>query len=348
MNLLPFKDLTLQETENWIKEKGLPLYRAKQIRKTLFSNLLSSFDEMSALPKSLRTILKAEVNINPLENLAIEYSNDGTIKYLFRLHDGETIESVLIPGEKKYTLCISTQVGCAMGCRFCLTAAQGFKRNLSPGEIIEQVIYAKCMLNKSNVLSNIVIMGMGEPLNNYDNVVKAISVITDQEGLDFSNRKVTLSTSGVVPAMYDIGRDTSVNLAVSLNAADNKTRSFLMPVNNKWALEELLEACRNFPLPNRRMITFEYILLAGINDSGEAAQKLSKILRGIRAKINLIPFNPHPASDFRPSEEINILKFQEILISNHYTAIIRKSKGCDISAACGQLRSRNLANNYIE
>ena len=342
MKLSPLKDLTLQETENWVKEKGLPLYRAKQIRKTLFFNLYSSFDEMTDLPKSLRAILKDEANINPLENLTAEYSNDGTIKYLFRLHDGETIESVLIPGEKKYTLCISTQVGCAMGCRFCLTAAQGLKRNLSPGEIIEQVIYAKRLLNKPNTLSNIVIMGMGEPLTNYDNVVKAIRVITDQEGLSFSNRKVTLSTSGIVPAMYDIGRDTTVNLAVSLNAADNETRSYLMPVNRKWPLEELLEACRNFPLPTRRMITFEYILLAGINDSDEAAQKLSKILKGIRAKINLIPFNPHPVSDFRPSEETRILKFQEILIANHYTAIIRKSKGCDISAACGQLKSRNL------
>lgn len=340
--LLPFKDFTLQEAESWIKEKGLPLYRAKQIRKWLFFNLASSFDEMSDLPKSLRLMLEDEVSVNPLENLVAEYSNDGTIKYLFRLNDGETVESVLIPGEKKYTLCISTQVGCMMGCRFCLTAAQGFKRNLSPGEIIEQVIYIKRMINKPNTPSNIVIMGMGEPLINYDNVVKAINVITDNEGLNFSNRKVTLSTSGVVPAMYDIGRDTSVNLAVSLNAADNETRSYLMPVNNKWGLEELLEACRNFPLPNRRMITFEYILLAGINDSDEAAKKLSKILRGIRAKINLIPFNPHSASDFKPSEESRILKFQEILISNHYTAIIRKSKGRDIFAACGQLRSRNF------
>ena len=342
MKLLPFKDLTLCEAENWIKNKNLPVYRAKQIRKWLFFYLSSSFDEMSNLPKSLRSMLEAEVSINPLENIATEYSCDGTVKYLFRLCDGESIESVLIPGEKKYTLCISTQVGCMMGCRFCLTASQGFKRNLSSGEIIEQVIYVKRTMDKPDVLSNIVIMGMGEPLINYENVVKAISVITDQEGLDFSNRKVTLSTSGVVPAMHDIGRDTSVNLAVSLNAADNETRSYLMPVNDKWPLEELLKACRNFPLPNRRMITFEYILLAGINDSDEAAYKLSKILRGIRAKINLIPFNNHAASDFKSSEEDRVLKFQDILVSNHYTAIIRKSKGRDISAACGQLKSRNL------
>ena len=247
------------------------------------------------------------------------------------------IESVIIPERDHLTLCISSQAGCAMDCRFCLTARQGLKRNLSAAEIIEQVIDVKRSLDTTEHLTNIVFMGMGEPLANYDAVIKAVGNLVSEDGMNFSHRKITMSTCGIVPKIKQMGRDITVNLAVSLNAADDETRSFLMPINRRYPLNELISACKGFPLPNRRMITFEYILIKGINDSDEDALKLAHLLSGIRAKINLIPLNPFPGSDMSPPSTKKILHFQEILINKNFTAIIRKSKGSDILAACGQL-----------
>jgi 23S rRNA (adenine2503-C2)-methyltransferase len=226
-----------------------------------------------------------------------------------------------------------------MGCRFCLTAAGGFVRHLTAGEIVSQVRDIKKYIG-SQPLSNIVLMGMGEPLANYENVVQAIHILTDRDfGLEFSTRRVTLSTAGLVPELERLGEDVKVNLAVSLNATDNDTRSRLMPINRKYPMEMLLEACRQYPLPPRKRITFEYILIRDVNDSPEDARRLTKLLRPIRAKINLIPFNEHTESPFRRPDEKTVLAFQEILVQQHYTAIIRNSKGQDISAACGQLRA---------
>jgi 23S rRNA (adenine2503-C2)-methyltransferase len=336
------KGLDSHAMNAWTVSLGLEPYRGRQIRKWLFKRLAGSFDEMTDLPTSLRSLLKDKACLTPLELAKTQVSKDGTRKYLYTLADGHTIESVLIPERGHSTLCISSQAGCAMGCRFCLTSKQGLKRDLTPSEIIEQVIQAKKLHGEPDRLTNIVFMGMGEPLANYEAVVKAMANLVNDEGLNFSHRKVTLSTCGLVPQMKKMGREITVNLAISLNAADDETRSFLMPVNRKYPLKDLLSACRDFPLPNRRMITFEYILIKGLNDRDQDARNLVKLLSGLRAKVNLIPMNPFPGSEMSPPSPERILQFQEILLKNHFTAMIRKSKGKDIMAACGQLSGSNL------
>lgn len=329
--------MDLAETEAWVGELGLEPYRAGQIRNWLFKGLVSSFEEMTSLSKTVRVRLAEKTSLRTLEESAVQVSQDGTRKYLFQLPDGESVETVLIPERGHYTLCISSQAGCAMGCRFCLTGKQGLKRNLRSSEIVEQVIRVKRSMAEPDRLTNIVLMGMGEPLANYDAVLKALGNLIHQDGMDFSHRRVTLSTCGLVPQIERLGRDITVSLAVSLNAADNRTRNSLMPVNRRYPLESLMAACRAFPLPTGRRITFEYILMDGINDRPEDARALVGLLSGLRAKINLIALNPHPGLDLTPSPRERILAFQEILVRNHFTAILRKSKGQDISAACGQL-----------
>ncbi len=331
------KGLDTREIEAWAVRLGLEAYRGRQIRHWLLGRLADSFEEMTDIPKSIRVLLEDNANISHLEQVKALVSTDGTRKYLFKLNDGHFIESVLIPERDHWTLCISSQAGCAMDCRFCLTARQGLKRDLEASEIIEQVIQIKRSMDNGGRVTNIVFMGMGEPLANYDAVVKAIRNLVSEDGLNFSHRKITLSTCGLVPRMTKLGKDITVNLAISLNAADDKTRSFLMPINSRYPLKTLLSACRDFPLPNRRMITFEYILIKGVNDRDEDALKLVSLLKGLRAKINLIPLNPLPGLDMSPSSMESILNFQGILLKNHFTAIIRKSKGADILAACGQL-----------
>lgn len=331
------KGLSGSETEQWCESIGLPAYRGRQIRQWLFKKLASSFDEMSSLPKDLRRELTLHALSSRLERSETRVSSDGTEKVLFRLTDGYSIESVLIPEREHFTLCVSSQAGCAMGCRFCVTGRGGFRRDLTAGEILDQVIQVRRAMPEPERLTNVVFMGMGEPLANYEAVLRAIHNLTAGDGLNFSRRKVTLSTCGLVPMIKRLGRDAAVNLAVSLNAADENTRTFLMPINRRHSLSELLEACRAFPLPNRRMITFEYILIRDVNDRDQDALNLAHLLRGLRAKINLIPLNPHPDLDLSPPPPSRITAFQELLIQRHFTAIIRKSKGQDISAACGQL-----------
>jgi 23S rRNA (adenine2503-C2)-methyltransferase len=262
---------------------------------------------------------------------------DGTRKLLFRLLDGERIESVLIDEERRLTLCVSSQVGCALGCRFCLTGEQGYRRNLSAGEIVDQICAARRELGPEERITNLVFMGMGEPLANLQQVAKALEIITSDHGLNFSTRKVTLSTVGLVPEMLELSRLFPIKLAVSLHAADNETRARIMPINRRYPLEELLEACRQLELPRRQRITFEYLLLAGVNDSAADAHKLAKLLKGLRAKINLIPFNEYPGSPFKRPAPNRIEDFQKILQEEHYTATVRQSRGAGIMAACGQL-----------
>ena len=334
------KALNQSETEAFVRGQGLEPYRAKQIRQWIFKGLVTGFHEMTNIAKKVRTQLEEQAYLTNLVILETEVSKDHTTKFLFRLGDGHTIESVLIPERDHLTLCISSQAGCAMGCRFCLTGKQGLKRNLTASEIADQVIQAKRFMDRPDRLTNIVLMGMGEPLANYDAVLTALTNIISAEGMNFSHHHLTLSTCGLVPEMERFGKDITVTLAVSLNAADDNSRTFLMPVNRKYPLKSLISACKEFPIPNRRMITFEYILIDRVNDQEEDAAKLVKLLKGIRAKINLIPLNPHPGLALNPSPADRILQFQEILVQNHFTAIIRKSKGRDISAACGQLSGK--------
>ncbi|MEW6328474.1 MAG: 23S rRNA (adenine(2503)-C(2))-methyltransferase RlmN [Thermodesulfobacteriota bacterium] len=344
---IDLRNLTLPELEGWVLSVGLERFRARQIFRWLWRSDITSFDQMTNLKKELREKLSDLSYISHLHPKEIERSQDGTRKFLFALSDGNHIESVLIPEKGHYTLCLSSQVGCAMGCRFCLTGKGGFKRNLKTSEIVNQVLAVQSTLlpgekpsrSAPGGLTNLVFMGMGEPLANYENVLKGLQILLADEGCGFSSRRVTVSTCGLVPQMDRLGKDITVNLAVSLHAPDNKTRSFLMPINRTYPLEVLIDACRRFPLPQRRMITFEYLLIYGVNDAPEQAQALARLLKNVRAKINLIPFNAYPGSEFKPPPSERVLAFQQILIKNHYTTIIRQSKGADISAACGQLHA---------
>jgi 23S rRNA (adenine2503-C2)-methyltransferase len=336
-------EFTRDQLVSWLAEREIAAYRADQIQKWIYLRQTDNFDVMTDLSKNIRLLLPKHFVIGRLEAEKIETSRDGSRKYLFKLKDGKYIESVLIPERDHYTLCVSSQAGCAQDCRFCLTAVGGFERNLTRGEIVAQARDIKKDLGDEKRLTNIVFMGMGEPLANYKNLVAAIGVLTDNDvGLRFASRRVTVSTAGLVPKITALGRDTRVNLAISLNASDNKTRDRLMPVNRKYPLEKLMEACRQYePAPGRR-ITFEYILIKGINDSLDDAERLAKLLRPIRCKINLIPFNTHAGCDFERPAEAVIQAFYDILFAKNYTVIIRRSKGQDISAACGQLRARSV------
>ena len=343
MSLIDLKGLSAAEMEQWAVDNGLKAYRGRQIRHWILTRFVKSFDEMGNLPKTLRSLLKEKAHLSSLRELKAIESEDGTRKYLYQLQDGHSIETVLIPERDHLTLCVSSQVGCAMGCIFCSTGKQGFIRNLKPGEIIEQVIRTKQSLEFPDRLKNIVLMGMGEPLANYDAVIKALRNIIDPDGMNFSHRKVTLSTCGLVPEIKKLAQDITINLAVSLNGADNETRSRLMPINRKYPLEVLIEACRSFPLPNRRMITFEYILIKNENDRDRDAHNLCRLLSGLRAKINLIQLNAESDSPLSSPSMEKVLHFQEILTDRQFTAIIRKSKGRDILAACGQLRGTSVS-----
>jgi len=348
-NMLPEKnkidilELSHEQLIAWLVERNIEKYRADQILKWVYLRQADSFEVMTDISTEIRTLLPRHFEIGRLAVERTETSRDGSRKYLFKLKDGKFIESVLIPERDHFTLCVSSQVGCAQDCLFCLTATGGFERNLSRGEIIAQVRDIKNELDDPMSLTNIVFMGMGEPLANYKNLISAIEVITNTDtGLRLASRRVTVSTAGLVPRFLDLGRDTRVNLAVSLNATDNDTRTRLMPINRKYPLEELLKACRQYaPAPGRR-ITFEYILIKGLNDTVEDARRLASLLQPIRCKINLIPYNPHEGCDFdRPPEKVT-QAFFKVLFDKNYTVIIRRSKGQDISAACGQLRARSL------
>jgi 23S rRNA (adenine2503-C2)-methyltransferase len=297
---------------------------------------------MTNLSKTFRQQLKEVSFISTLDPFQIEQAGDGTKKFLFQLEDRNRIESVLIPDRSRLTLCVSTQVGCAFGCRFCLTGKMGWKRDLTISEILNQILAARETLKERASITNIVLMGMGEPLANYSNTLRAIELMTNPDAFKFSSRRVTLSTVGLVPELERLSKEKiSFRLAISLNAADDETRSHLMPINRRYPLRKLLEACRHFPLRPRTRITFEYVLVENINDSPQDAEKLLKILRGIPSKINLIPLNEAPGIPFKTPSEKKLREFQEILMKGNLTAIVRASKGAEISAACGQLQGKS-------
>lgn len=322
----------------FIEDAGLPRYRADQLLHWIYERYASGVDEITEFSKKLRTNLDKIAYIGALGLLRRLVSCDGTEKFLFSLEDGNTIESVLIPDKDRLTLCISSQAGCVMGCRFCLTGRLGFTRNLKAYEIMDQVLSVNRMIRPDRRVTNIVLMGMGEPLANLDEVAEALWRTSLFVGI--SKRKITLSTAGLVPGIALLAEKApEVNLAVSLNATTDKVRSEIMPVNRKYPISALLAACRAFPLSPRRRITFEYVLIEGINDLPEDAARLVKLLRGIRCKVNLIPLNPHEGSDLRRPSDESVFSFQDILVNNNMTVLIRESKGRDISAACGQLKA---------
>ena len=345
-------DYTQNELANIIK----PKFRAKQIYEWIYKKNAKSFDEMSNLPKDIREDLKGEFQIDPLSCVRSEISKDGSIKYLFKLHDGKTIESVLLPMKDeildqngkvekhaRYTICVSSQVGCKMGCSFCLKAKGGFIRNLSAGEIVGQILWIK---RENNIpyerRVNIVYMGMGEPLDNLDNVSKAINILKDNDGLAIGARRQTISTSGLATQIKKLGEmDLGVLLAISLHAVTDELREKLMPVNKAYNIASVMDAVRQFPIDMRKRVMFEYLIMDKINDNLSDAKALVKLLHGIKAKVNLILFNPHEGSPYqRPSQE-NVEKFRDYLQSRGVTCTIRQSKGLDISAACGQLKERS-------
>jgi len=343
MNKADLKNYTLDELESFIAGCGKERYRAKQIFKWLYQKDAVNFGEMTNLSREFRKQLEESAGISSLVPETVEVSRDGTRKYLFRLADNNAIESVLIPEEDRSTLCISSQVGCAMACEFCLTGTFRLARNLTTAEIVNQV----CAVKKEVELRNIVFMGMGEPLANLDNVVRALRIITAPDGLQFSTRRVTVSTAGLVPELDMLGKAVTVNLAVSLNATTDGVRSRLMPINRKYPLRVLLDACRRFPLPARRMITFEYVMISGVNDTLEDAKRLVRLISNIPSKVNLIPFNEHEGCSLRKSDQDTIDLFHRYLLDKHVTVITRASRGDDISAACGQLRGKMESGHQV-
>ncbi len=329
--------------EALILSLGEKPYRARQIYEWVFQKDVDDIGGMTNLSIVFRNRLSELSYISRLSISDKRVSKDGTEKYLFLLEDGSSIESVLIPDEDRLTLCISTQVGCKLNCVFCLTGKGGFVRNLKHSEIIEQILAVR---RENKNITNIVLMGMGEPLDNYENTIKSLKTMTSPHGLKIPAKRITLSTSGLIPEIERLAKENlKINLAISLNTPDNETRDKLMPINKKYPVEDLLKVLRKYPLSPGRRITFEYVMLKGINDSMEDADRLSKILKGLKCKINLIPFNCFEGSNLESPDNKRVEDFKNLLVSRHYTAIIRKSKGADILAACGQLRAGSRKNN---
>ena len=311
-------------------------FRGRQLFKWIYQKRVTDFDVMTNMAKALRAKLKEVAKISRFEVNAAPESADGTVKFLWGLHDGLQIESVLIPEDRRLTLCISSQVGCNLGCDFCVTAKGGFTRNLTKAEILGQIVQAQDFA-PDRPITNIVLMGMGEPLLNFENVVQSMETAQDPEGLALSHRKITLSTVGLVPQIKKLGERTRINLAVSLHGSTNEGRSSLMPVNDTYSIEELIAALKKFPLPHRKHVTIEYILLRGVNDDTDDAHRLARLLRGLRAKVNLIPYNDNPFTEYKRPDDRDILAYQETLMSYGLHTVVRLNRGGDIGAACGQL-----------
>lgn len=332
--------LLRDEVETLMVDFGQARYRGRQLFRWIQARRATSLDAMTTLSRGLRADLAGRVRVSRPAVAREQRATDGTRKFLLRLGDGEEIESVLIPDEDRLTACVSTQAGCPLACRFCLTGLMGMRRNLTASEIVGEVLTLQDAVAANERISNIVLMGMGEPLLNFAEVERALRILCDEHGASFSPRRITLSTAGHVPGIKKLAAsDLGVNLAVSLSATTDAVRNRLMPINRRWPIAELLIACRAYPLPNRRRLTFEYVMLDRVNDSGEDATRLVGLLRGIRCKVNLIPFNATPDLPDRPSRRERIEAFQRILCDAHLTATIRESRGRDISAACGMLRT---------
>jgi 23S rRNA (adenine2503-C2)-methyltransferase len=328
------------ELEDLAVELGASRYRGRQIATWIYRKGEACLDAMTDLPKDFRAALAERTEVGWPEVERVTPSLDGSRKLVFRLSDGARISAVLMPDDDRLTLCLSTQVGCGYACAFCLTGTMGLERNLTAGEIVGQLLAANTLVDEGRRVTHLVFMGMGEPLANYAALVKALRILTDARlGLGYSPRRITVSTVGLVPGIERLGREgLHVNLAISLHATTDEVRGRLMPINRAFDLAALLEAVRRYPLAPRQRVFFEYVLLDGINDSMEDAGRLARLLRGIRAKVNLIPFNDWPGSRFRRPPLARILAFQSVLLDAGITTTVRWSKGEDIGAACGQLR----------
>jgi 23S rRNA (adenine2503-C2)-methyltransferase len=348
------KSLSLDGLEQFLSDGpvsgGKERYRSRQLFKWMWQRRARTFDEMTNVAKDTRSQLAGVSQLSFLDLVTRQESTDGTRKYLWRLHDGHHIESVLIPdfnrpsqagsglpGKPRLTLCVSTQVGCAMKCSFCLTGDLGLKRHLTPAEIANQPLQVQEDLGDETRITNIVMMGMGEPLHNFDNLIVALENMLAEDGLGYSHRKITVSTVGLVPKMKELALRLPVNIAVSLNSTTEEQRRQVMPVTHKYGLEELMQACRDLPLPNGKRITFEYVMMGGFNDDMADAERLVRLMRGVRSKVNLIPYNENPDRDIRKPSADRVKAFQHHLVSHGIQCSVRATRGQDISAACGQL-----------
>jgi 23S rRNA (adenine2503-C2)-methyltransferase len=346
-NLKEILGLTSQEICGYLVELGEAAFRGRQLYQAIYARLQSDFSHITELSKPLRSKLASSARLTFPRLHAIQGSVDGTQKYLLELADHRKIESVFIPEISRNTLCISTQAGCAMDCRFCLTALMGFGRNLTAGEIIGQILFILADQEQqdprsespSQMPTNIVLMGMGEPLNNLAEVTRALVLMTDREGLNVPRFRVTLSTVGLVPKILELAKAPVVpNLAISLSATTDEVRNQIIPINRKYPIHELLEACARFPLSPRQHLSFEYVLMDGINDTDQDAKRLVKLLSPLRTKVNLLPLNPGNPYNLKPSSPERVAHFQELLVLKGLPAFIRRPRGADICAACGQLR----------
>lgn len=335
-----------EEIKQYFEENKIPKFRYNQLIESIFKQNISGFDEITVFPKYLREELKEKFNLFNLILVETQKNND-TVKFVFKTKDGNFIESVLmLHNDGRRTVCVSSQVFCAVGCTFCATGANQFKRSLDYFEIIEQVLFiSKYLKNNSDErVTNIVFMGMGEPFLNYDNVIKSIKILNSKDYFNIGARHITVSTSGIVPKIYEFSDiDLQCRLAISLHAPNNKLRSNIMPINNKYDLDEIMKACDYFTNKRNKRVSYEYVLINGINDSKKEAQELSNLLKGRLAHVNLLIYNPHEFSDFKTPSRETVTAFKNILIDNGIEVSIRKSLGDDISGACGQLSGKNQA-----
>lgn len=341
--------LSLDELKDVLQDYQIPNFRAKQVWHWMYHRGVKDFSAMSNLPQKLIDQLTTNFSIGRPTVEREQRSQDGTIKWLLKMQDGQMVETVYIPEETRGTLCVSSQVGCTLSCKFCHTGTQPLVRNLGAHEILQQILHARDVIgewphkdkdkNDKRNFTNIVMMGMGEPLYNYTNLAKALKICMDADGLSISKRRITLSTSGIVPMIEKCGEELNVNLAISLHATNDTLRSEIMPINKKYPLAELMAACRAYPLEPSRKITFEYVMLKGVNDKDEDAHNLATLLDKMPAKVNIIPFNTWPGSDYECSSRNRIMAFAKILHDQGMDAPIRKTRGEDILAACGQLKS---------
>lgn len=340
--MVNIKDLTLDELVDFLENIGVPGYRGGQIYTWLYQKNVERWEDMTNLPKSLRQKLQEEnVSLGCLVPLEKDTAKDGTVKYLFELADGKTVESVYLPDEDRHTVCFSTQVGCAMGCSFCATGQIGFHRNLTAGEIVDQPLRISRMAGVT--ITNIVAMGQGEPFYNYDELIKAIRILNDPKGLGLGARRITISTCGVIPGVLKLSQEMlQVNLAISLHAADDNLRSRLMPINRKYPLTELIEACKTYIERTSRRITFEYTMIKDVNDGETDLLNLIRLLHGMLCHINLIPFNSVPGSLYTRSTKQRVEMFQTELNRAHIETTVRKERGSSLTAACGQLQGKRL------
>ena len=335
---LNLAELDLPEVEGALEARGYERFHARQLYRWIYKRGVVDFETMTDLSKNLRTRLAAEFDVLTPRVIADLRSSDGTRKFMLELADARRIEAVFIPDTPAMTFCISTQVGCAMGCGFCLTGKMGLVRNLTAGEIAGQVRVLAAATSLLDHPFNIVLMGMGEPLHNYDNTMRALRILHNEHGLAVSPRRVTLSTVGIVPGLQRLAHEPLMpNLAISLHATTDEQRTDLVPPNRKYPLADILDTCRRFPLKKRSRITFEYVMLDGVNDTPEDARRLARLLSGIKAKVNLIPLNPAPGIPYQRPPDERVDRFAQILADRHLTVSVRKSRGQDIRAACGQL-----------